>query len=79
MGNHTEVASGGEIVEGDPLRSDGLAAVVAWNDTERLPLLRIHPSAIRAGRRDAIYLWAREALSRGRRLAILPAEDSQEG
>lgn len=76
MGDIAALASAGEIVEGPALTCGALAAVVAWNDSARPPLLRMNPDRVSDERRTVgVFRWARACLGRGRRLAALPAVD----
>lgn len=70
MGDYAGVC-GADIVEGEPLTGDQLAAVIAWRDTRRSPLLRMHPACRDGSERAEILTWATQTLASGRRLAIM--------
>jgi hypothetical protein len=71
MGSRDMLASVGEITEGTPLQSLDLAAVFAWRDPTRCPLLRYN-GALSAAQRAFVHAWAADMLAGGRRIAALP-------
>lgn len=78
MGKSSAIVGAEEIVEGLPLTCDDLAAVVAWNDLDCHPLLRIHPRYHWESARIRIFAWAAAALTEGRRLAVLSERRASE-
>lgn len=75
MRERKAVVSGGEIVEGDALEGDHVAALLIWANRRYPPLLRINPRHVTLDARAGVMAWAYEAVANGQGYALLRVRD----
>lgn len=75
MGQTKAPIDHGELIEGDALEGDQLAALVTRLNPAFPPLVRINPVYVLPSMRVDIIAWASEAVRRGERLAVYRVAD----